>query len=570
MSNAQLLDKYGNPLERRPVIPSGAANGSRYRAGLAGGRWSSITPYDAADPYSAETRDWWPWLGSPDTENNPFRDFLVARIRDLVRNDGWACGAITRLLDNAVGGGFRHVAMPDWQALAHVSGNENFDLDWAKEYARAAQAEFRLWSTDIGRYCDLARRLSWGEITRLGMRQYFQEGEPLGIVQWRPHQNARFATCVQMVDPDRLSNPYLEPDQPHLRGGVEIDEDGVAIAYHIRRAHQAQWMIPELAYTWERVERETDWGRPIVIHCFESDRATQHRGAGGVLRPVLARLKMLARYDSVELQAAILNAVLAAWIESPYDPETVGSALEAQVAGDIRNAQLGVYENLRSIYHDDPDNNIALNNVRVSRLYSGEKMSAWTANRPSAAFDNFEAAMLRNAASAIGGISYEQLSQDWSRSNYSSARASLLESWKAIGRMRMLFTSAFCAPIYSCVLEEAHDAGRLPMPDGSVPGYQEMRSAYAKAKWMGPGRGWVDPVKEAQAAVLRMDAGLSTLEIECGEQGLDGDETFYERLREYQRWKESGMPMPKWFGAEQGNDQDSADAHRLVAKPQPQ
>jgi lambda family phage portal protein len=538
---------------------------SRTRVSLSG--TGSLTPYDAADPWSQELKNWHPWLGSPDTEGNPYRDFIVSRIRDLVRNDGWASGTVTSLLDNMIGAGFRFVSKPDWMALSrHAKG---FDMQWAKEYQAYVQGEFRLWADDMGRNCDLGRRLSFREICRLGARTHIIENDAIAMMHLRPERlgrgSAQFATCVQVVDPDRLSNPNMMADQPNLRGGVEIDDDGAPIAYHFRRAHQAQWMEYQKSWTWERVPRETAWGRPFVIHYFESERADTHRGCGGLLRPVLSRLKMLSRYDSVELQAAIINAVLAAFIEAPYDPESMGSALEAQLTGgDVRNAQLGVYEDLRQGYHESHD--LKLNGARIPRLFSGEKFNLTTPARPPAAFEAFEGAMIRNVASATGQ-SASQVSRDYSKNTYSGERAAMIEAWKSIGRQRFGFSHGFALPIIGCVIEEMHATRKdIPLPR-KAPSFPEMRTAYCRSRLLGPGRGYIDPVKEAQAAVLRMDAGLTTLEDECSEQGLDYEEVLYQRAFERELFQKLGLPFPKWFGEEQATSQ-SENAQQLAQKPQ--
>jgi len=86
--------------------------------------------------------------------------------------------------------------------------------------------------------------------------------------------------------------------------------------------------------------------------------------------------------------------------------------------------------------------------------------------------------------------------------------------------------------------------------------------------WMGPPRGWIDPVKEAQAAVLRMDAGLSTLEQECAEQGMDWEDNVYQRAIERDRFKALDLPQPTWFGQEIGNDQEGTTASDVSAKPE--
>jgi len=118
--------------------------------------------------------------------------------------------------------------------------------------------------------------------------------------------------------------------------------------------------------------------------------------------------------------------------------------------------------------------------------------------------------------SAASGISAEQITQDWSRTNYSSARAALLESWKTLNRRNIEFRIGTANPMYASWLHEAMDNGDLPLPNGA-PSYLEGRTAYARCTWLGTGRGWVDPVKEKQGAVLGMDAGLSTLQRECAE-----------------------------------------------------
>jgi capsid protein len=53
----------------------------------------------------------------------------------------------------------------------------------------------------------------------------------------------------------------------------------------------------------------------------------------------------------------------------------------------------------------------------------------------------------------------------------------------------------------------------------------------------------VDPTKEAQAAVLRMNAGISTLEAECAEQGLDYEEVIAQRRIEHLMLGEAGLPV---------------------------
>ncbi len=503
---------------------------------LAGG---GGVPYDAADIYGGQMAAWRPYLWSPDGELNMYRDRIVARVRDLVRNDGWASGAVTRILDNAVGANFHPVSKPDYRALAAYSGKSAFDASWADEFGRAIEANYRGWANDPGRYCDAERNLSMAQIMRLAFRHKLVDGDALAMMLWLPERSrlARYATTVHLIDPDRLSNPQLRFDQMTMRGGVEIDALGAATAYWIRRAHQGDWFSAAQSVRWDRIPRETDWGRPIIVHDFDHDRASQHRGGAGVLAPVLQRLRMLVKYDSAELEAAVINAVFGAYIESPFDPQLVESAL-----GD--SEEISAYQQARTGFHND--RRIAVGETKMPILFPGEKITTVDAARPTSNFANFEKAVLRNAASAAG-ISAQQLSQDWSDVNYSSARAALLEAWKTMTRRRLDFAHGFSQPIFGAWLEEAMDVDELPLPSGA-PDFMECRAAYMRADWIGPGRGWVDPVSEKQGAVLGMDAGLSTLQAECAEQGLDYEEVLDQRAKEIKRFQALGIPVPTWAG----------------------
>lgn len=528
MSGVQILDHRGNPMARSKPKPMGLNAG--------GG-----VPHDAADRFGAHTADWNPYLWSADGELNPYRDTIVARMRDLVKNDGWASGAITRVLDNAVGANFRPIAKPDWRALAYYTGNKAFDATWAYEYSKALDASYRTFASSDGRWCDAQRRLTLPQMFRVAFRHKLIDGDNLIHSQWRPERcapgRARYATALQLLDPDRLSNPQMGFDQSNLRGGVEIDDDGVAIAYHIRGAHQGDWYSAAKSLRWDRIERETDWGRPVIIHDFDGDRADQHRGGVGILGPVMTKLKMLFRYDVAELDASILNAIFGAWLESPLDPEFAEEAFGA-------DGRVGGYQEARSDYHSDTRIRIPGAGPNLPILFPGEQMRQLDAKRPTSNFVAFEKAVLRNVASA-GGMSAQQVSNDWSDVNYSSARGAMLEFWKTMSRRRDDFATGTCQPVYSCFVEEAHDIDDVPVPAGA-PDFYEYREAYARAKWIGPGRGWMDPVAEVKGAILGMDSALMDYDEICAEQGVDGDDMIEARKHTIKRFKDAGLEPPSW------------------------
>jgi lambda family phage portal protein len=543
-----ILDSNGRPMT------TGAPANRRSSASL-DPQNQSVFPYTAAAWQTQEMGDWQPWIRSPDAEINQFRDRMVARSRDLVRNDGWASGGVMRILDNTVGTHLRLAAKPDYRAL-QIRFGKKFDAVWAEEFQRAAEALWRGFSEHVGRYNDVNRSLTVGQMFRLAMRHKLVDGDALAISYWMPERvgygGSDYATSFLLVDPDRLGNPYGMLDTKYMRGGVEIDDNGVAQALHIRQAEQNDWYNAVEANTWERIECEDDDGWRRVILDFERDRAGQHRGIG-VFTPVIARFKMLARYYGVELQAATIASAFGTYVVSPYDPAQVGDALAS-------DDELSRYQQLRTDFHKERP--AMLDGARVPTLAPGEKIETVASAHPHTGFTDFAHEMLRTFAAAAG-ISAEQVTQDWSKTNYSSARAALMESWKTLVRRRTEFSNNFASPMYAVWLQEAMDKGELPLPSGA-PDFVEAATAYARCGWLGPARGWIDPVKEKAGAVMGMDAGLSTLMSEAAEQGNDWEEVLDQRSIEVKKFKELGLPLPDWIGAV-----SAAEAARPEETPQP-
>ena len=508
---------------------------------------SSVAAYEAGDTASETMALWRPSLGSADGELLRERETITARARDVVRNSGWAAGSVTKELDAVIGASFRPMLKPDWKALG-------LPETWAAEWREEVEARWRSYADDPRCYADAARQLPVSQLLGLAYRHAFIDGDALGVLQWREDRPTH--TVLRVVDPDLLTNPHRRPDRADLRGGVEIDEDGAATAYHFQRSHDADWWGGGHRREWLRVERETEWGRPVVLHWFDKHRDGQTRGASR-LAPVLEKLKMEDRYGKLELQAAVLNAILAAVIKSPFDHSLLTDVLSSEAGAEGVND----YQDLRSAYHKD--NRITLGGAQIPRLFPGEDLTFQTAARPASGFADFESAVLRNIASGLG-ISYEQLAADWSKTNYSSARAAMIEIWRGWTQKRVSFAQRFAQPLLMAWLEEEIEFGRLRLPRGA-PDFRDNWPAYSRAKWIGPGKGFVDPVKEITAAALRVKLGVSTLEDEAAElTGADFRDNIAQIKREIEVMPE-GMLHPvhetsaKLLGNNGGQPPDDPD-----------
>lgn len=455
----------------------------------------TASPYDAGDVMTSEVAAWRPGRDHPDREIGDARDTVTARARDLVRNNGFAAGAIQREVDAVVGARFRPSARPDWRALG-------IDARAAQDVADQMDAAWRLWADDPRMTCDAARTLDWGGLAALAYRSFMLDGDAVGVLHWDDDAPG-FRTVLRVVDPDLMDNPAGAPDRADLRGGVELGPHGAPVAYHFRKEHPfALW--GGRSYEFDRIAREESWGRPRVVHFFDKHRDGQTRGISR-LAAIADTLKMQDKYSRVELQAAVLGAILGVYIRSDLPAD--------EVVDMISDGKFTALDKARRMLVGE--NGLTFGGVRMPVLPPGDSIDTVKAERPGGQFASFEAAVLRRIAAGLG-ISYEQLAMDWSKTNYSSARAAMVEIWRSWTGRRIAFGQRWCGPIRLAVMEDAIDRGLVVLPR-DAPGLWDAPGAWMRARWVGPGRGFVDPVKEAQAAGERVRLGLSTMEDEAAE-----------------------------------------------------
>jgi lambda family phage portal protein len=514
-----------------------------------------MTSHLAASLDHPDMRRWHPAITSADAALLPERELLARRANDLARNSGVAEGALQTITDNVIGVGLRLVSVPDYRLLGR-------DKEWAEAWSTQVESLWRTWAESFD--CDAARSLDFTGLMVQVFRSGWLNGEGLALPLWLPRADSRFSLRLQVIDPDRLSNPVGRIDGPRLRGGIEIDEYGAPVAYHIRKAHAGERAMAAAAdlMTWQRIPAFAGWGRRRVLHVHDRERAGQNRGKPS-LTSVMRQFKVLNTFTDAELKAAVVNAKVAMVTKSNLSQEAVAELLASDGEAREKYEQALTERGLSTISMEDG---------QIIPLALGEDLAGFSPGRPSESFDPFVTAIFRHIATGLN-IPYELLMKDFSRTTYSSARAALIEAWRFFRGRRQWIATYFARPVFELWLEEAVHLGLVEAPD-----FYENRAAYCRCRWIGPGRGWIDPTKEADAAKIRLDANLSTLEAECAEQGLDWEEVLEQRRAEKQRMDELGLtpqiavppevqrdyPSDKEEEPKKNPDEDKAEA---VAQP---
>lgn len=492
-------------------------------------------PFEGASRISREAAFWTPSTRSADGDLRHDKEMLDARARDLARNEAYLSGAVATHKDSIVGSFFLLNASPNLRVLKAV--NKGFDDKWSEEFQEEVEARFGLWAESPENWPDSGRHNTLTGLVRLAVGVHTLAGEVLATVDWLRQMQRPYATAIQMVDPDRLSNPYGQDDGQYLRKGIERDRYGAAVAYHIRTTHPGTVYAGENAFSWKRVPTRKPWGRMQVIHIFEQHRPDQSRGVAEMVA-ALKEMRMTKKFRDIVLQNAVVNATYAAAIESELPPEIVYAQLgegDGSAALNGYLTQLATYAGASKSLHID--------GVKIPHLFPGTKLKLLNAGQPGGVGTVFEESLLRNVAAGLG-LSYEQFARDYSKSNYSSARASIVETDKGMRARKKIVADRFAGHIYALWLEEALSKGEVPLPSGVSRDFfyeGQNKDALCSASWIGANRGQIDELKETQAAVMRIRAGLSTYEIESARFGADWRKTFAQAAKEKRLMESLGL-----------------------------
>ena len=287
--------------------------------------------------------------------------------------------------------------------------------------------------------------------------------------------------------------PEGKPGAGHkIYDGVEVDENGMVVAYYIRNTYPFETTAGEAKWTRVLAYGERT-GLPNILHVMDSERPDQYRGVP-YLAQVIEPLLQLRRYTESELMAALVQSFFTAWIET----ETDQSKIPFNVAGPVAPGESGESAiNIETTDEEDEEEetDYQIGPGTVTHLAPGEKVQFGNPNIPTTGFDSFVKTFCRLIGAALE-LPYDVLIKEFN-SSYSASRGALLEAWEAIKMRRKWYVNDFCQPIYEVWLTEAVALGRI-----KAPGFFDdplIREAWCGANWIGPVQGSLDPKKEAEA-----------------------------------------------------------------------
>ena len=254
--------------------------------------------------------------------------------------------------------------------------------------------------------------------------------------------------------------------------GLEYDALGMRRAYWLYPTHPGDGRAALVSH---RVSADE------VLHLFERLRPGQGRGVTW-FAPVMLKLRDLDDYDEAELVRKKIEACFVAFVFGDDDEETLGKARTEPEGTRIEPFEPGMIEYLSP----------ARRQVRRARRIGG--------------YAEYMRVQLHAIAAGVG-LTYELLTGDLSQVNYSSIRAGLIEFRRRMEALQwQLLVPGLCHPVWRRFVLAAQAAGKLP--DGDI-----------AADWTAPRFEAVDPMKDIQADILAVRAGVMTLKEAIARQG---------------------------------------------------
>ena len=483
------------------------------RGGFAGARLDRLTGDFSARSESADAAVF--------ADNRTLR----ARARTLAINNFVAAKFLKMCEQNIVG----HKGILFRAKVTGANGKETAET---KRINQRIEQEWLKWTRRGS--CSADGRFSFGELERLAIKNCPREGENIIKYAYGTQFNAT-GFALQPLDNDQLDDTYMADlgNGTQVRMGVEVDQYRRPLAYHFWTSNIND---PLPGGDRRRVRVPADQ----VAHTFRSERPAQTRGYTW-LAPAMAEINQLGRYQEAVIVAARASAAKFAVIQQEA-PEG-WSPDDEDYEGDDRNS--------------DGTEIMTANAGEIPKLDIGETLNFTDPRFPTSTTKDFMQTVLRAIASALG-VSYVTLANDLEGVNFSSIRAGLLEERDRWRIDQVWFILNFHEPIFLAWLRMAL---LTTLSDITLSPDQMLQH-----EWRARGWPWVDPVKDADAAILRLGNGLSTYTNELGEQGLDFEETIEQRAAEQAFIREKkGLVLGTDLAGDQGGKGVAPDDEAAAA-----
>jgi lambda family phage portal protein len=450
--------------------------------------------------------DWVTASTSADAEISTSLVRLRDRARQLIRDNDYARAALRSIVNNVVGTGIKlqaQVTMQRGRGRLDQATNDRIESAWAR------------WGRKTT--CHTAGQLNWPDLERLVMRSCAEVGEVFVRMVPQPFGNGRTPLALEVLEADLLDERVdgghgSVPGQRQIEGGewrlgIHVDQWGRPVEYAFLKAHPGDTQRSGTDRRHVMVPADQ------ILHIKVVERPGQNRGVTW-FASAIKQLHQLEGYSEAEVVRARATSSLMGFVIT--DGDAAGEAMgEEQADGDfVTQFEPGVWKT----------------------LFPGQRVEVPSLESTPMQFESYTRVILRSVAAGLA-CSYEATSKDFSQTNYSSSRLSLLEEreqWKALQQQLI---RDLHQPVFSAWLRAAVQSGEL-----SLPGYETAPERYEDVmRWCPRGWDYVDPLKEINAYESAVRDGFMTRAEVVMSRGGDWNEVIQGLATEKAQLDELGL-----------------------------
>lgn len=451
--------------------------------------------YDAAQTTTHNSRHWASATSlSANAELSPsVRQTIRDRARLEARNNPYLSGILETLANDMVGTG------PRLQLDLHENPADNNRVEQLfSSWMRATQFALKL---------------------RTAVKAKATDGEAIFL----PVDNNRIALQtggitldVQLVECDRLGSGFDDILHGRLIDGIDLDEAGFPVRYHIATSHPGDYGI---------ATRFVPHSADRVIHWFKRDRPEQQHGvcefASALESMAIFRRFVLATLSAAE-NAANHAAILKTTI--PF----------ADFVSDI-----------------EPFSTVEISRNAMPVMPDGFDLAQLRSEHPASTFEMFRRSSVAEFARPFG-MPFCVAAADSAGYNYASGRLDFQVYDKNLAVGRFDAENIVLHRVFEWWWEEA----------SLIPGYLPADAIldFSRIRTMWDGRPHVDPKKEAEARKIRLETMTSTLSEEYARDGgRDWESSLVQIAREKQRMQELGLSMTDVVGGKDAGPANTSE-----------
>lgn len=429
------------------------------------------------------------------------RDYkvLIARVRDLVKNNDYVKRYLSMTRSNVVGpnGIIVQSRVPSTQ-----EGGGPID----KEASVQIESSWKEW----GRFGtpEVTGRYSWVTLQNQFIAGLMSEGEVIyrKIPGWKGNP---FRFALQTIDVMDLPVDYNDDNRTNpIVMGIELNEWGAPVAFHFQQRKPGRDTYTRDGRNYLRLPASQ------IIHAFLPEMVQQTRGVSPMTSAMM-RLNMLEGYEEAAVVSARIGASTMGFLTKQDE--------SSKFTGDDENA--------------DGSLNMGVSPGEFRELPAGMGLEVFDPKTPSDQYADFVKATLRGIASGLG-VSYNMLSNDLEGVNFSSIRTGVLEDrelWKCLQNFTI---DSFVRPVFEEWVTLSITAGAIKIlgqePTSGPERY--MIAAFQGRRWS-----WVDPFKDAKTAEILLNNRLTSRRNIIQDMGLDPDEVWNDLSDETQLLDEMGI-----------------------------